>query len=335
MLLFIITSVFAIQSTNEVKNVDGKEYRVYKVEKGDTWYAIARKFSISYAELRVANKAADDKIEIGEELLIPEKLKSNDPYFQKNYPDNKTKAPASDKFHVVQPSQTLYSISKMYSVSVDQIKDWNNLTSNSISVGQKLIVAKAAPVSGNIQSANNTKPVETEMPQTPPTEVKTEIASPPVVIIEKKSAETEPSLVDTTIVTSGVEDMISPKETEIKPVELPTHVENETPGNTTDDIVFGNGRIQVNETGTATWINEEESYSDKYYALHRTARIGTVIRVMNLENSRKIYVKITGKLPDDAEHDGVLIKLSKASAEKLGITERSARVNLLYGSGDE
>jgi LysM repeat protein len=49
---------------------------------------------------------------------------------------------ASVKYHTVQPKEGLYTISKKYGVTVQQIKDWNNLNSNNLSVGQQLIVAK-------------------------------------------------------------------------------------------------------------------------------------------------------------------------------------------------
>ena len=42
--------------------------------------------------------------------------------------------------HVVQEGDTLYSISRTYSVSVDELKRWNYLYDNSIKVGQKLTV---------------------------------------------------------------------------------------------------------------------------------------------------------------------------------------------------
>lgn len=48
--------------------------------------------------------------------------------------------PAADH-HVVRPGDTLFRISRMYHVTVDQLKAWNNLSSNFIEVGQKLIVS--------------------------------------------------------------------------------------------------------------------------------------------------------------------------------------------------
>lgn len=50
-----------------------------------------------------------------------------------------TRTPSVDK-HVVQKGDTLYSISKKYAVSVDDLKRWNYLYDNSIKIGQKLTV---------------------------------------------------------------------------------------------------------------------------------------------------------------------------------------------------
>lgn len=48
--------------------------------------------------------------------------------------------PQKELKHIVSKGETLYSISKKYGVSVDEIKNWNNLNSNAISVGQELII---------------------------------------------------------------------------------------------------------------------------------------------------------------------------------------------------
>jgi len=49
---------------------------------------------------------------------------------------------ASSARHTVKKGDTLYSISRQFKVSIAQLRQWNNLTSNAISVGQSLIVGK-------------------------------------------------------------------------------------------------------------------------------------------------------------------------------------------------
>ena len=46
----------------------------------------------------------------------------------------------SQKYHIIQKGETFYSISKKYNISVDYLKKINNLNSNSLSIGQKIII---------------------------------------------------------------------------------------------------------------------------------------------------------------------------------------------------
>jgi len=46
------------------------------------------------------------------------------------------------KYHEVQPKEGLYAISKKYGVTVQQLRDWNNLSNDNLSIGQQLIVSK-------------------------------------------------------------------------------------------------------------------------------------------------------------------------------------------------
>ncbi|MEM9930256.1 MAG: LysM peptidoglycan-binding domain-containing protein, partial [Bacteroidota bacterium] len=65
--------------------------------------------------------------------------------------------------HTVVKGETLYGLSKRYSVGVDQIKEWNNLPSNTINVGQNLRVGQAsfaaAPTTGPAVAMANRGPV--------------------------------------------------------------------------------------------------------------------------------------------------------------------------------
>jgi LysM repeat protein len=46
------------------------------------------------------------------------------------------------KTHEVQPRENLFAISKKYGVSVEKLKEWNNLKGNNLTVGQQLIISK-------------------------------------------------------------------------------------------------------------------------------------------------------------------------------------------------
>ncbi len=50
--------------------------------------------------------------------------------------------PGSPRYHQVKPGETLYRLSRQYGVDVATLKSWNNLKSNQLEVGQKLIVGR-------------------------------------------------------------------------------------------------------------------------------------------------------------------------------------------------
>ena len=44
------------------------------------------------------------------------------------------------KIHTVEKGETLYSISKKYDISIEKIKELNNITNNAISIGQNILI---------------------------------------------------------------------------------------------------------------------------------------------------------------------------------------------------
>lgn len=52
------------------------------------------------------------------------------------------KPPVEDNFYIVKPGDTLYKIASQYNLTVDELKEINNLTSNIITIGQKLLTSK-------------------------------------------------------------------------------------------------------------------------------------------------------------------------------------------------
>ena len=73
------------------------------------------------------------------------------------------KAISDRSVHVVKKGETLSQIARKYHVSVSQLKKWNNLKSDNLSIGQKLTVySSGAPMA----QAGNTNPVERSTVQT-------------------------------------------------------------------------------------------------------------------------------------------------------------------------
>ena len=104
-----------------VKEIDLGDTEIYQVKKGDTLYGIANKYGITVKELKAINNLQGDSLVVGELLKVPSGLSLTNSY-------------------VVSNGDTLYSIAKKFGTTVDKIKDDNKLTSNMLSIGQKLII---------------------------------------------------------------------------------------------------------------------------------------------------------------------------------------------------
>lgn len=110
-------------------------YITYTVKKGDTLYSIAKKNNISVDALIKDNGLANNNLSIGQiiRIRVPETVIEE--CFGASYvPEN------TGTTYIVKKGDNLYSIASKYNTSVQSIKDKNNLTSNLLSIGQKLII---------------------------------------------------------------------------------------------------------------------------------------------------------------------------------------------------
>lgn len=94
-------------------------------------YDVAQKNGIQLQYLIDYNQWKEDQpLEAGTRLLL-QPVKTE-----------KGKSAATVKKHTVAPKEGLYSIAKKYGVTVDQLREWNHLDSDRLSIGQELIVSR-------------------------------------------------------------------------------------------------------------------------------------------------------------------------------------------------
>lgn len=105
------------------KIVDVGDVTLYSVKKGDTLYSLAKMFNTTVSFLKEINNLQSDNLKVGMLINVPSGLSMANTY-------------------KVASGDTLYGIAKKFNISIDKIKEVNNLTSNLISVGQILIIPK-------------------------------------------------------------------------------------------------------------------------------------------------------------------------------------------------
>ena len=107
----------------------GSSGNFYTVVKGDSLYSIARRFGVSVQALKNANNLTSDTLSVGQVLRIP----SNDQ-------DNDINPPSGNVTYTVKKGDSLWSIASRYGISVNALREANNLTSDTLSIGQVLII---------------------------------------------------------------------------------------------------------------------------------------------------------------------------------------------------
>jgi LysM repeat protein len=124
---------------------------VHVVKKGESLGSIARKYHVTVAKLKKWNHLKRDTLHVGQRLTI---YRSGGPVTQVSQSTNtssvskssgtkSTKSKATTtKTHTVKKGETLSSISRKYGCTVNDLKKWNGLKSNTVRVGQKLKIKK-------------------------------------------------------------------------------------------------------------------------------------------------------------------------------------------------
>lgn len=95
----------------------------YTVQSGDSLWSIAKKYGISVSDLKEANNLTSNTLSIGQVLKIPTEEESEIP---------------TTNTYTVKSGDSLYSIAQKYGITVNELKTLNNLTSNTLSIGQVL-----------------------------------------------------------------------------------------------------------------------------------------------------------------------------------------------------
>ena len=145
-----ITSAFGspIDSLG-LKKDNNKTYIVYKVENKQPLYSILKHFNLSLTEFKQINPEVNIPINAGEIIFIPIHYldEATNALIAPAKPLEKVVAkkqeeikPTETGIHVVSAKQSLLTIANLHKVTMADIRKWNNLTSDILKEGQRLLV---------------------------------------------------------------------------------------------------------------------------------------------------------------------------------------------------
>jgi len=117
--------------------------RTYKVKKGETVYDISQNAGIQISYLMAFNGLNEaDELRPGRILSLKSEVIVDDEVKPESKKSATVNSKSAIKYHEVKPNENLQFISKKYNVDVDDLKEWNNLNSMKLKIGQRLIVSK-------------------------------------------------------------------------------------------------------------------------------------------------------------------------------------------------
>ena len=307
-IVFTLLSSFSHDSLR-METIKGKLFVVHQVDEKETLFSISRRYGTTIPNILEQNPTADAGLEVGQILKIPYTGTKAQPAVQT----------ADGLLHKVGAKETLFSIARLYGVSVDELKKWNNLKDNSLSMGQSLLIK------------NKANPEVVEVKSTQPPVAKTHVVAPKETLysIARQYGMTVAQLKELNAIPSD-----ELKIGQVLTVVLPVAASATTPDNPQVAAVGAinisegvSGTSEVRETGMASLIEGSEG-NRKYLAQHRTASAGTILKIRNLASNQEVFVRVTGTIPSsDAT---TILCVSKSAFDRLGATEPKFKIEITY-----
>ena len=148
-------------SVGSVIRVPWQHRLTHRVEQGETLYALSKKYGIAIATIKKINDLHSNELDAGTVLdLVDTTLSATQTAGREPTP----------RFHLVAPQETLYSLSKKYDVTPDDLRRWNSLEGNELKIGDTLEVkpphTAEAPAESAVKSVATavSLPAEQEKP---------------------------------------------------------------------------------------------------------------------------------------------------------------------------
>ena len=338
LILIICLPVFALAQNKPIL-VEGTApdfYVNHTVAPKENLYSLGRMYNISPKEIAPFNKLDIEKgLNLNQLVKVP--LTASNFVQENNTAADEVLVPV---YHTVKDKEGLLKISSGFNkVPVEKLKQWNNLKSESVSSGTKLIVGylkvkkDLSPLSSMAKTVV-AAPKDNAVKTPPVKEIPKPVVSNETLPVVKNPAKEKAAEVKTETVKVVEKPVIDKPVVEDKPVKKDPPPSIEKPAVTRTAKNFNGGYFKTdfekqsrngstkNESGTAAIFKSTSGWEDgKYYCLHNAAAPGTIVKVTNTTTGKSVYAKVLDLIPDISQNDGLLIRLSNAAGAELGAGE--------------
>lgn len=256
---------------------------------------------------------------------------------------NLLRAKVSDKnlpvYHIVAKGDNLYRLSKANGITVANLREWNNLKTDAVKIGDPLIVAFMANVKATDLVVAEKKKEEPKKADETVQAAGQVISTPKTEAPEKKVAEQKQEFAPVTKAVSNEVASVVAEPAKSVPVPMPVAKESNKDyvPKEGDEGYFAAGyaqhpreKTQQFHSGDAATFKTISGWSDrKYYVLINDLAPETIVRVTG-PNNKSVCAKVLGPLQETKGGSGLLLRMSNSAASALGITDPKFTVTVTY-----
>src|SRR6186713_2695666 len=323
-LLFFYSLVFSQDLL--VKSGSKVLYLEHKVAAKEGLFPIGRMYNVHPRHI-----ASFNGIDFNKGLAIGQKI--NIPLTDTNFKQDVNKGVP---VYYVTEKESLANISVKSKAQIGDLRGWNNLTTDNVSAGTKLIIGflitnemqgkvvtitpKAVVVEESVSNVKKQEISENKQPvNEPKKDVVVEESVSNVKKAEEQKKQTEPAVKET-----PPEIKEEPKKTE-PPVVKPQVSMNEDGAGYFKNNFYQQVKkapLTKDQTVTSSIFKTQSGWQDgKYYLLINGVEPGTIVKITNPSNSKTVYAKVLYSMDKIRQNQGVDMRISDAAASSLAVSE--------------
>jgi len=300
-------------------SINAQEEKLYTVKQGDTFYSISKALDVTVAELKQWNNITSNEIKIDQKLIyfVAEQISTPEvslPLDTTSLISPPSTAPNS--YYIVKSGDSLYKIARENEMTINQLKELNNLSSDNLRIGQKLAVKSVsiAPVVSVFSNESSPQGKFALYTLSKTDNMKSILEKFEMTQAELKSLNPEIDVANLKLA-KNITVLLPPSKSFDNPYLEKADLQD-----------LGSVSVIVytdSDKGNST-TNGELYNPDKLTAAHSNISIGSVIFVENPENGKGIYVRINDKITNSG------LKLSHSAFRILGLLPNQPQSVSIY-----